>query len=86
MKNIHQKSTKAKQSDLLYGGITILFIGDFYQLDPVGQSPLYKRCLFEKLDKSISIPIDKMHKSFGRFLWLKLSHVIILTEQMRQKK
>ena len=40
---------KIKQSNDEWGGISVLAVGDFYQLPPVGQCPIYKKpCVIQK--------------------------------------
>ena len=68
---IHAQLTKMKHDpDKLFGGVNILWTGDFLQLPSVGGSDLY-----------IS---GNGRTDHGHRLWRRLSAVVILTEQMRQ--
>ena len=73
----------AKNSTKPFGGLHILFSGDFAQLSPVSQKALYFRPEEERLN------LRQSNESFallnaGRLLWKQLTHSIILTEQCRQ--
>ncbi len=68
-----------------FGGITILFSGDFGQLPPVKGQALYKRTELEKNNiKSLNITDKEAKNNAGRSKWLELTHAVFLTEQMRQ--
>ena len=64
---------KIKQKTIDWGGVAILAVGDFYQLPPVGQSPVYAR------PRHISSPGDLAPPLWDDFL----THELI--EVMRQK-
>ena len=59
-----------------FGGIPVLFAGDFQQLPPVLQKPLYSP------DKELNEPEDLL----GRMLWSSIKVVFILTDVVRQKE
>lgn len=72
---IHQCLTTANSTDpanTSFGGVNIIFIGDFSQLPPIGDRPLWT-----------SNPKGIMN-IIGRMLWLRLTDAIILQQQMRQ--
>jgi len=70
---IHEALVDAKGCTEPFGGINIIFAGDFAQLPPVGQTKLFSRV------KSSKEPII-----FGQLLWRSVTMVVMLTEQMRQ--
>jgi hypothetical protein len=75
----------AKDNDLPFGGLTILFSGDFAQLPPFNATALYVRSLIEK-GKLLNLNISQKKGAAenGRMAWLGLTHAITLVEQMRQ--
>jgi hypothetical protein len=70
---IHEVLVDAKGCTEPFGGINVIFAGDFAQLPPVGQTKLFSRV---KLSKEPII--------FGQLLWRSITTVVMLTEQMRQ--
>ena len=73
---LHTRMQQAKGNDLDFGGVSIIFMGDFIQLPPVGGSSLYTPCNTKN---------GVIHAE-GRRLWMDASqNVVILTENMRQK-
>ena len=42
LKDMHKKLQLLTQCDASYGGIHIIFVGDFHQLAPIGVEVLYK--------------------------------------------
>ena len=70
---IHKALVNTKGCTEPFGGISIIFAGDFAQLPPVGQTKLFSRV------KSSKEPII-----FGQLLWRSVTMVVMLTEQMRQ--
>lgn len=71
----------AKGSDEYFGGINIIFSGDFAQLPPVGEPRLFgttdcfrQRGNAKRLQNAI----------LGRLLWLSVDTVVMLRTQMRQ--
>ncbi|KAF8123345.1 hypothetical protein EV363DRAFT_1106481, partial [Boletus edulis] len=77
--SIHEALCIAKGNDLPFGGVNIIFAGDFTQLPPVAQSALYARV------KGNNISCSKTQLDmFGKVLWLSVSVVVFLTENMRQ--
>ena len=73
---------KHSPSDTAFGGIDVLFAGDFAQFPPVSDYPLY-------YGSSQDTPLkpskgqSQNDRELGRSLWHQLTHVIILDEQMR---
>ncbi|CAF4028446.1 unnamed protein product [Rotaria magnacalcarata] len=60
-----------------FGGINMIFLGDFVQYPPVLDRPLYS---------NIVLTNDTLANTLiGRALWLQVNKVFFLTEQMRNK-
>ena len=79
MLKIHEALCEAKETTKLFGGINIIFVGDFAQLPPVGDTKLYSHIETEKVGTT------KGQKNvFGKLLWLSVNRVIILTELVQQ--
>ncbi|KAJ6544458.1 hypothetical protein B0H19DRAFT_854245, partial [Mycena capillaripes] len=83
----------AKGSTLAFGGINIIFAGDFSQLPPVRQSRLYAHIdpdakkVTKRKRSGISTakagtPIGQKD-IFGKLLWLSVQTVVLLTEIKR---
>ena len=71
--NLHKnlRSIKAAQ-DMYFGGVNVIFIGDFLQIPTVSGLDLYK---------------DKPSQwDQGHELWRSLNAIVLLTEQMRQSE
>jgi hypothetical protein len=76
---IHNALVDAKGNTAPFGGINIIFAGDFAQLSPVSGKQLYahidtRRCGTTQGQKNI----------FGRLLWLSVKTVVLLRTIMRQ--
>lgn len=63
-----------KDEKVYFGGVSVLAVGDFYQLEPVSQRSVF------------SPPVDPYHSLCSTHLWKDLFVCINLTEVMRQKK
>jgi hypothetical protein len=63
-----------------FGGIIVIFAGDFYQFPPVFGSPLYTPI------KTFAKPTEQeLLKRLGRLAWKSVTEVIHLEEQQRMK-
>jgi PIF1-like helicase len=70
IQNLQNQFSIAKSSpDLDFGGVNIIFMGDFLQIPPVSRLNLYLR--HQKWEQ-------------GYTLWQKLNSVVILRDQVRQ--
>jgi hypothetical protein len=78
---ISEALIEAKGNTLPFGGINIIFAGDFAQLPPVGQTRLYSN-----IDTSRAKSANKKGQNDigGKLLWLSIKTVVIFTEIMRQ--
>jgi hypothetical protein len=68
----------AKGNDLAFGGINVVFAGDFAQLPPVGQKRLYAHLGPQ------AATTNGQKVVFGKLLWLSVNTVVMLHENMRQ--
>lgn len=82
MLSLHQALTEAKSNPAPFGGVNIVFAGDFAQLPPVGQVRL-----FTKLNTKLSARSGTMRGQrnvLGKLLWLHVKKVVLLHRPMRQ--
>ena len=80
---ISQCLTKAKHAnpDLPFGGVDIIFLGDFIQFPPIRDSPLYSNWNDTTVTHSKSK--SDIEKRLGQHLWSQINSIIFLDEQMR---
>ena len=74
---ISKALTEAKESTASFGGINIIFAGDFAQLPPVCETRL-----FAHIDTAKSGSKCGQDDVMGKLLWLSVKVVVILTEVM----
>jgi ATP-dependent exoDNAse (exonuclease V) alpha subunit len=74
---IHEALCEAKESSLPFGGIHIIFVGDFAQLPPVGDTKLYSHLQKERVATQ-----NGQKNVFGKLL--SVDKVIILNELVQQ--
>ncbi|KIP01810.1 hypothetical protein PHLGIDRAFT_80054, partial [Phlebiopsis gigantea 11061_1 CR5-6] len=72
-----------KIDNVEYGGINIIFAGDFAQLPPVTGSPLYDYRVLPTVHHTNSV--KRQQAAIGKALWCRFTTVVILRENMRQK-
>lgn len=79
--NISEALVEAKGNSSPFGGVNIIFAGDFAQLPPVGET-----CLSATVDTSQTKSSLKrgQENAYGKLLWLSINKAVILTENMRQ--
>ncbi|CAM4843382.1 unnamed protein product [Rotaria magnacalcarata] len=96
---LHKITTIAKhtQPSIPFGGVNMIFLGDFVQYPPVLDRPLYLNLLspndnvddtldFRKQnEKRLNVSERDIQCKVGRALWLQVNKVFFLTEQMRNK-
>lgn len=63
-----------------FGGITVIFAGDFYQYPPVGGTPLYSPIAANTKQSD-----NDIFRRLGRLAWKTVDTVIELVEQQRMK-
>jgi len=66
-----------------FGGLNMIFAGDFAQLKPVFGSPLYSHTVGTSVDASMSV--RSQQSAIGKALWHQVTTVVILRQNMRQK-
>lgn len=79
--DINAALCEAKENTNLFGGINIIFAGDFAQLPPVAETKLYA-CVGGKSFRRATKKTEKA--MLGKLLWLSVQTVVILSEQRRQ--
>ena len=65
-----------------FGGLNMIFAGDFAQLKPVFGSPLYSHTVGTSVDASMSV--RSQQSAIGKALWHQVTTVVILRQNMRQ--
>ena len=78
---ISEALNEAKGNTEPFGGINIIFAGDFCQLPPVGQTRLFSR-MHNSQYKAASK--RGQNDTLGKLLWLSITQVVGLHEVMRQ--
>ena len=78
-----QLAKALNEFDLPYGGINMIFSGDFAQLPPVFGSPLYSGTVGTQLMSRMTVQGQKA--AIGKALWHQVTTVVILRKNMRQR-
>ncbi|KAJ3924233.1 MAG: hypothetical protein NXY57DRAFT_868332, partial [Lentinula lateritia] len=76
---ISRALNNAKDNNTPFGGINIIFAGDFAQLSSVRDPRLFS---FIPTDKASTVSAQEA--IFGKLLWLSIKTVVIFSEVMRQ--
>jgi ATP-dependent exoDNAse (exonuclease V) alpha subunit len=71
----------AKNNNEYFGGVIIIFTGDFFQFPPVYQTPLYTPV--NQMDRASDY---ELLRRLGRLAWKSITDVICLDEQQRMKE
>ena len=71
------------QAELPFGGINMIFAGDFAQLPPVGGASLYSGSVGTQIHSGVKP--HSQESAIGKALWHQITTVVILRENMRQK-
>src|ERR1700759_2183801 len=69
--------------DIPFGGMNMVFAGDFAQLPPVGGPSLYSNTVGTQVHAGLK-PVGQ-EAAIGKALWHQVTTVVILRENMRQK-
>jgi len=80
--NISRALTEAKGKTTAFGGVNVIFAGDFAQLPPIGDIRLYKNMDTSNLSSASTNRAQA--KVLGKLLWLSVETVVILHKTMRQ--
>ena len=70
-------------TDLPFGGLNMIFAGDFAQLPPVGGASLYTGAVGTQVEYSMKPHMQEA--AVGKALWHQVTTVVILRENMRQR-
>lgn len=76
----HALRYATERPDEWYGGIQVIFSGDFYQYPPIGGTALYTLIPFSSGQTN-----DHIAWRLGRLAWKTINMVVSLTEQERMK-
>lgn len=68
--------------DIPFGGLNVIYAGDFAQLPPVGQTRLY--AFMDPSKPKFAQNVRSQTELFGRLLWLSVNTVVLLSQSMRQ--
>ena len=77
--DIHDALVNATGQTEPFGGISVIFAGNFAQLPPVGDTKLYVHLNYNKL--CVDTPSGQK-TVFGKLLWRAVDTVVMLSEQM----
>ena len=77
--SIHEALCEAKENIKPFGGIDIIFAGDFAQLPPIGDTRLYSHINSRKAATN-----SGQKEVFGKLLWLSVNKVVLLHQLLRQ--
>jgi hypothetical protein len=81
---ISSQLAKARNTmDIPFGGLNMIFAGDFAQLPPVGGDSLYSGSVGTSVDASQTA--KGQQSAIGKALWHQVNTVVILRQNMRQK-
>lgn len=78
---ISAKLSKAKSPDQPFGGLNMIFSGDFAQLPPIGGQALYMKVTPKEGEAATT---SKQDSALGKALWHQITTVVILRQNMRQ--
>lgn len=82
--DVHEALMDAKGNSRPFGGLNIIFAGDFAQLPPVGQTSLYANVNAAYTRGTSKSEILHQKRVMGRLLWLSVKTAVILSVLMRQ--
>lgn len=81
----HAKGDDMLNCDKPFGGVNVIFTGDFGQLKPVKASALYRHELVNSPKFAQCKDTDAVSTLNGAFLWRQVNEVVILKKNKRQE-
>lgn len=79
----HKLAIATGRSTVPFGGVNMIFAGDFGQLKPVGGSSLYDESIGTVMKKGMTQALQEA--VIGKALWHQVNTVVLLRENMRQR-
>lgn len=67
-----------------FGGVNVIFMGDFGQLKPVSQKSLFADDLVRDVDDSVGQTVDGQRSIHGASIWRQITSVVKLEKNWRQ--
>ena len=82
----HAKGNTGIAEDVPFGGVNVIFMGDFGQLRPVGGAPLYCHRLTKMYELGVrdTQSVDGVAGLKGVYLWRLVKKIVILRRNQRQ--
>ena len=80
--DISRALSVAKENPAPFGGINVIFAGDFAQLPPIGDKRLYSKVTNVTGNKKKK---ESENDVLGKLMWMTIRKVVILKEVFRQK-
>jgi ATP-dependent DNA helicase PIF1 len=78
------KRGEHSSNDTPFGGINVLFTGDFGQLKPVAGSSLFSNRLVNRLSASTAASVNGQQDLLGVMIWRQVTDVVLLCKNQRQ--
>lgn len=79
------KSADMSAMEKPFGDINVIFTGDFGQLRPVGEQPMFGYKLVQRLTPNVTETLSGQMALHGAYLWRQVTHVVILRENWRAR-
>ncbi|KAI0054514.1 hypothetical protein BV25DRAFT_1790310, partial [Artomyces pyxidatus] len=77
-------NAKGTQTGLPFGGVNVIFTGDFGQLSPVCAKAVFSHDLVSKIDVNAGQSTQGQTALHGALLWRSVNRVVCLKKNMRQ--
>lgn len=82
---IQQAKGLSPSEDIPFGGVNVIFTGDFGQLKPVLAKPVYSHGLLSRLDTYDVQRAKGISAIKGAYLWRLVNNVVLLKKNQRQR-